>query len=148
METSRLFIRFVLPVRNEDTARATGFFQVRSLCRRWELSHPVDRRIIRAFDWFGTNLPVPPVVKQRKDGLCWFRREPTEPRSPDSHEALRRAFQLASYLRSVGMSVETVQTDDPGRVVYQDRWQVVAVPGSSTPTGWVVSHARSPFVAI
>ena len=147
METPRLFVRFVVPVRNEYSARATGVFQVRELCRRCELTPPVDRRIRRAFGWFGDNLPVPPVVKKCDDGLCWFRREPENPRSHDAHEALRRAFLLASYLRRVGVSVETVQTDEPGEVLYRDRWQIVAVPGPSTPTGLVVEHARRPFVA-
>ena len=147
METSQLFVRFVVPVRHEDSTRATGIFQVRNMCRRSELTMPIDRRICRAFDWFGDNLPVPPVVKERDDGLCWFRREPEDPRAPDAHEAIRRAFQLASYLRSVGMSVETVQTDTPGEVLYSDRWQIVAVPGPSTPTGLVVEYAERPFIA-
>jgi hypothetical protein len=147
MESSRSYVRFVVPVRNDGTARATGVFQVRTLCRRTDLPPSVDRRVRRAFAWFGDNLPVPPVVKEQRGALCWFRREPGRPWSPDAHEALRRAFQLASYLRSLGMSVETVQTDAPGRVLYEDRWQVVAVPGPSTPTGWVVRHARDPFVA-
>lgn len=147
METPRLFVRFVVPVLDEHSERATGIFQVRNMCRRSELTPPIDRRICRAFDWFGENLPVPPVVKERDDGLCWFRREPGDPRAPDAHEAIRRAFQLASYLRRVGMSVETLQTDRPGKVLYTDRWQIVAVPEPSTPTGYVVRHARRPFVA-
>src|SRR5262245_22364686 len=147
MATPRLSVRFVSPVRNDGTERATGFFQVRELCRRNDLLPPVDRRIRRAFAWFGDHLRVPSVVKRRRDGLSWFKRGHGRPRSRDAHEALRRAFQLASYMRSIGMRVETVQTDLPGEVLYEDRWQVVAVPGPSTPTGVVVEHARDPFVA-
>lgn len=137
METPCRFVRFVLSVRHEDTSCATGLFQVRTLWRTRDVSPAVDRRVIAAFEWFGEHLPVPPVVKNRRDGLCWFRRDPDEPRHPESHEALRRAFRLASYLRSRGIGVETLQTSAPGRVLYEDRWQIVAVPEAATPTGWV-----------
>ncbi len=137
METPCRFVRFVLPVCDEETSCATGVFQVRQLWRTRDVDPAFDRRVAAAFDWFNDNLPVPPVVKKRKDGLCWFRREPERPWLPESLEPLRRAFRLASYLRSRGIRVETLQTSDAGRVLYEDRWQVVAVPRPATPTGWV-----------
>jgi hypothetical protein len=136
METPCRFVRFVLPVCDEDASCATRVFQVRTLWRTRDVSPAVDRRVRSAFAWFGDNLPVPPVVKSQRVGLCWFRREPGEPWRPDAHEPLRRAFQLASYLRSRGIRVETLQSSDAGRVLYQDRWQIVAVPCEATPSRW------------
>jgi hypothetical protein len=135
METSRRFVRFVVPYRDEVTGCATGIFHVQTLCRRSDLSPRARQGIRQAFAWYAVELPVPPVVKRRKKALSWFRREPESPSDTEAREPLRRAFLLASALRRWGVEVETVQTDDPGQVLYEDRWQVVAVPQRHTPTG-------------
>jgi len=135
METRVRFVRFVVPVVNDETRRATGMFQVRDLWPRRQVPVVSRRRVAEAFDWFNEHLPVPPVVKTQRDALSWFRREPGAPAAPEAFEPLRRAFLLASHLRRVGVRVETVQCADPGRILYEDRWQVVAVPKSETVTG-------------
>jgi len=134
METPRLYVRFVLPFVDEETRRAVGVFQVRDVCRTRRVP-AFDRRIRNRFAWFNDELPVPPVVKERRDALSWFRREPERPHEPGAREPLRRAFVLVSYLRASGVTVETVQTRDPGVVLYEDRWQIVAVPRETTWTG-------------
>jgi hypothetical protein len=136
METPRRYVRFVLPFEDEDTRRAVGVFQVRQVVGTRRVV-PLDRRICEAFSWFGDELPVPPVVKTRREALSWFRREPERPHEPEAREPLRRAFLLVSYLRASGIAVETVQTRDPGEELYRDRWQIVAVPRGTTETGRV-----------
>lgn len=145
METPCRFVRFVVPVLSEDTSRATGLFQIKNLWRRRQVPEPVRHHVASAFEWYGEHLPVPPVVKKERKALCWFRREPERPWLPDAHEPLRRAFVLASYLRSHRVRVETLQTADAGELLYEDRWQIVAVPRETTRTGRVEA---SPYLVV
>jgi hypothetical protein len=139
METDSHFVRFVVPVEGAHTRRATGMFQVCTLYPVRALGPRVDRRVRESFDWFDEFLPVPPVVKTRREALSWFRREPAGAHEAAAREPLRRAFLLATYLRASGIGVETVQTNVPGDVLYEDRWQIVAVPRGATATGNVLA---------
>lgn len=127
METP--YVRFVLPVRHRDSGHAVGLFQFREHTQRRELPLRVRVRIGDRFGWFAEHLAVPPVVKRETRGLSWFR--------ADAGEPLRRARLLVTWLRSQGVPLETVQSREPGRVLYRDEHQVVAVPGWDTYTGRV-----------
>ena len=84
-----------------------------------------SRKLVReTFRWFNTNIPCPPFSEKRKGGVwsaeavAWFR---TSARQP-----IRRLRPLIRVLRSHGFVVRTIYSDVPGKVVYRDRWQVVA----------------------
>lgn len=133
------YFRFVLDVPDDQSRHAAGLFQVRLRVRRRDLAPHEYARIGRAFEWFGTYLPVPPVVKRDDLALSWFRHDAGEP--------LRRARLLVAWLRSRGYPVETLQTRDPGEVLYRDAWQVAARPRERTYTG-LGTHRPRDWVAV
>jgi hypothetical protein len=56
--------------------------------------------------------------------VCWFK--------PDAGECVTRAFELARLVGRHGISTRILKTRHPGYVIYEDRYQVVAVPFRDT----------------
>ena len=81
--------------------------------------------IRRECDWFSDNLRVPrrlfyrPYSKGEISGLCWFR--------ASAVEYVDRARYLAWLLNDIGIFIEERKSRTPGRVLWQDAHQVVAV---------------------
>jgi hypothetical protein len=84
-------------------------------------------RILR---WFSNRLPVPTrFARSRRrnahaNAICWFRAEATE--------HITTVRQLAEMLERHGITTRAIQTTKPGYVVYEDDFQVVAVPFRDT----------------
>ena len=45
-------------------------------------------------------------------------------------------WDLVHVLRAHGTNVEFLKTDDPGNIVYEDKWQVVATPRKGVRQPW------------
>ena len=58
--------------------------------------------------------------------ICWLRETATD--------HLARMHEIKAVLEQQDVLVEQVWTTKPGYVVYEDNYQVVALPFSSTPT--------------
>lgn len=125
MATSRKFVRYVAS-KNKTGNRwlDTGIITVAGLRRkRWPKQ---DRQQVEdIFEWFNKNLTVPPfrenlVLKRWSyDAVCWFYK---------GAERLYRSKvnQLIRLLRKHGYVVKTLRVNYPGKVVYRDKYQVVA----------------------
>jgi hypothetical protein len=75
----------------------------------------------RFFDWLNEELPRPPrAVFELGKALCWFK--------PGATVFIERMRNLASMLRGLEVDVRELLRADPGRITYQDPFQVVAVP--------------------
>jgi len=59
--------------------------------------------------------------------LCWFR--------PEAREVISRAWQMAKLVERAGIPVRVYRKLRPGTVVYEDDFQVAAVPWRSTFAG-------------
>lgn len=72
--------------------------------------------------WLNMHLPVPKCL--REDGneraICWFR--------PNASHAIDKVRSIVALLESKGVWVEMVTTADPGTILYEDQWQIVAMP--------------------
>jgi hypothetical protein len=85
------------------------------------------------FEWFNDRLPSPSKVSRTRNDshkasrcLAWFKDSATE------HIAFAR--EVAEILRQHDIIVETLVTERPGFIVYEDALQVLAEPFSETPT--------------
>ena len=92
-------------------------------------------RLRMLFTWFNRALPIPPFRRSgwSERARCWFRAKAVW--------MLRRAWDIALILREHGRPVRVLHREAPGRVLYRDSYQVVAVPEASPPdrlrrTGW------------
>ena len=120
---SILYVRFVLPATHHQTHRACGLFQVAWAVHRRRRARIAPSRLDRHIAWFNEHLIAPHFEVQDSRAVFWFRN--------DAGESLRRARCLATWLRTRGLRVTTLQTGDPGNIIYRDFHQVAAVPRTS-----------------
>ena len=114
-----------------------GIFRV-TYDARHDTETPVFLReaIRREIDWFCEYLPSPNEhffeVRSRKVmrtvGICWFK--------SDARNMIRHAFTLKALLEECGYFITTQGTDNPGQILYQDKFQIIAKPKETTPTVW------------
>ena len=126
-----MFIRFVLTEVDEDSRRRKG-----ALVAAHELKYEGDldtgelRRLMDVLAWFNEHLPIPPELDE--DGnhraLSWFK--------PEAADAIAQMWLLVHLLRSHGMLIEVLKTDDPGSVLYEDEQQIVAKPRRGRRVPW------------
>src|SRR5262249_8623649 len=125
-----VFVRVVATPAGTEVRRATGIFQAAYvLLRHAALSTERCDGLREHLDWFNENLPAPDrFVRSRSNGfyrrppiaVSWFRQE--------AAEHIAHAEALAREVAAEGPTVQTLRTVHPGYVVYQDEYQVVAVP--------------------
>lgn len=126
-----MYIRFVAPSRHEDSHCLTGIFyaacQLLDSCRLSADEHECCDEIL---DWFNRHLPFPDRFSRSKrrhaggEAVCWFR--------DNAARYIRKVRELAAILHQHGMSVEMLRTSRPGYIVYEDSYQIVAVPFRDT----------------
>jgi hypothetical protein len=126
-----MFVRFVVPFQDQDSHCLTGVFQAVYGLRDGGLLVDDERErfeVIR--QWFNRHLPVPRRFARsrrphaRRNAVCWFK----------AHAAdyLGRVRELAGLLERHGVPTEMLRTERPGYVVYEDEYQVAAVPFRGT----------------
>jgi hypothetical protein len=125
------FLRFTVLAQDEDSARKSGILVVAAKLRdHGELTIDEHSQLRRLLDWFNTNLHVPPVLvdNQNRRALSWFKSQAEKP--------LGHMWSLVEILERHGIHVELHKTRNPGIVLYEDGWQIVAKPHRSTREGW------------
>jgi hypothetical protein len=127
-----MFVRFVIPSKDEDSHCLTGVFHAAYALRVGGL---LDRDETSRFDalwkWFTARLPVPDRFSRSKgrqagrQAICWLKE--------DAAEHFDRVRALATLLERHGIPTRVLRTGRPGYVVYEDNCQVAAVPFRDTP---------------
>ena len=120
-----MFVRFVVGADDEDAAWLTGVFaEARLLRERDELYRHEEELLEATFDWFNEHLRCPPFQQKlaagewTRDAVAWFK--------PGAVEPIRRIWDIVAILREAGVAVRIITAARPGRIVYEDRHQVVA----------------------
>lgn len=134
---SKMYLRFVSPLRSGTRGVDLGIFQCAIECRDNDENPEFIRNAVRReINWFNDYLPAPCPgafeVKSRKRfvaaGICWFK--------SDAQDMIRHAYTLRTLLAECGYLVTRLRTRKPGEILYADDYQVVAKPAASTPTRW------------
>jgi hypothetical protein len=108
-----MFIRFVVACRLRDEGRLVE-----------------SSRFEAIGQWFNLHLPVPSRFRRsggrqaRRQAICWFR--------ADATVQLGKVRELAALLDRHGVLTRKMRTRRPGYVVYEDPFQVAAVPFRDT----------------
>lgn len=121
------YLRFVVAHRDENSHKRQGLFQaIRKLSDEGAL-HPLEQESYDEIrEWFNQNLERPERFARsskrsaKKIALSWFKD------SAEMHIKKMRA--LAEILHAHGTLVETICTEKPGYIVYEDAFQIVAEP--------------------
>jgi hypothetical protein len=117
-----MYLRFAVSRRDPQSHTWIGLFNAAyQLQDSGRLGSAEATRIQEMLDWFKENLPTArPGRKWHPRAVCWFRTEAGEP--------LKKGWELARFLEAQGVWVRLYKTRDPGRRIYSDRFQVMAVP--------------------
>lgn len=117
------YIRFTVLGSDTSSGRKTGVLVAAHDLRDYgDLSAEEHERLRQLLHWFNENLKVPKVLSEDGNAraLSWYKTEAKKP--------LKRMWELKSLLEFHEVNVEVHKTSDPGLIIYQDGWQVVAKP--------------------
>lgn len=126
-----MFLRFTLLVEDTDSGRKRGVLIAAHELRDSDKLSADEHGVLQdALRWFNQNLHVPPCLKlpENRRALSWFK--------SDAKAPLSRMWALVEILKAHGLQVELHKTRTPGRVIYEDGWQVVAKPVRGQREGW------------
>jgi hypothetical protein len=122
-----MFVRFVTPYRDEDSHRLEGVFQAVYRLRDEGRLRQGEAKWLEAMrQWFNAHLPVPTRFsldrgrQAHRRAICWFR--------ADAAEHLGKVRELVALLERHGVPTRRLRTPRPGYIVYEDAFQVAAVP--------------------
>ncbi|MFN5128020.1 MAG: hypothetical protein ACK519_10695 [Sphingomonadaceae bacterium] len=126
-KSSHVYIRFVCFQLVEGQRQRLGLFQALDEARDCDFAPAwASRQIGESYDWFKENLTVPSRFEktwggQGRSGLSWFK--------PFAIEHIKQMHQLKLAVEECGLHVEILTTRDPGTMIWQDDYQLVADPG-------------------
>jgi hypothetical protein len=113
------FVRLAVPAWHWSSGGGLGIFRVAGdVQNRMRLGEEHDEKLAATLRWFNKRLPCPSLHEPR--AIFWFKFSAAECR--------RRVTHLARHLRSLGVEVVITETNMPGEVVYEDDFQVAAIP--------------------
>lgn len=117
-----MFLRFTILATDSDTGKSTGVLVAGHKLRdEGDLSVDEHRELRLCLQWFNDHLTVPSVYDlQNKRALAWFK--------PEAKKPIERMWQLKSILDAHGLHVNVLKTAAPGRIIFEDGWQIVAIP--------------------
>lgn len=123
----KIYIRFVCFQSIGRQRSRLGLFK--AIDEAVESEHAAGWAIAEARElsaWFNANLSIPTVFSTGghsgfgQPGLSWFK--------PVATEHIRRMHRLKVALEECGIHVEVLTTREPGLIVWQDQFQIVAEP--------------------
>jgi hypothetical protein len=122
-----MFLRFTICTRDEDSQYAQGIFAaIYELEEKGELAEHESAWFRQIEDWFDRHLKGPTrLTRSRKPraknrAICWLK--------STAAEHVFKMREAAALLEYKGIPVQELLTERPGYVVYEDAFQVAAVP--------------------
>jgi hypothetical protein len=124
-----MFLRFVTAELHGESHQELGIFQAAYRLRdKGSLSQLEESLLKEIADWFNWNLhkpkrftsAKPPYYRKRQNGISWFK--------DSAQEHIGKMREMVALLEHHDVSVRMIKTTRPGYVVYEDEFQIVAVP--------------------
>ena len=132
-----MFVRFIIGEKHAASGVPQGVFSVAYYLRTCHETPPWQTaELTRTLGWFNTNLRAPRRFNRTKSkgyyhrngmAISWFK--------PEATEHIAKIREVGVILEDHGYAVEMIKTLNPGYIVYEDEFQVAAIPFSSTVTG-------------
>lgn len=132
-----MYLRFIAQSINHESLVRDGVFAAAWRLRQDPALPADDEAQLRThLAWIGEHMRMPARFNRTKSkgrdrrpskGISWFK--------DTASEHIDRVRQIGEILERHGMHIETVHTDRPGYIVYEDDHQIVAEPFKDTPVG-------------
>ncbi|HEX5739041.1 MAG TPA: hypothetical protein VFY22_11065 [Hydrogenophaga sp.] len=115
-----MYIRLVVGADHEDHRTLTGLVTEAKLLREsGGLTANEEAVLEEHYHWLNENLPCPPYSKSDwpRTVAAWFKDSAIEP--------IRRLRAIGALLEEHGLQVRMLRSKNPGKVHYEDDYQVV-----------------------
>jgi hypothetical protein len=117
-----MYIRLVVGDDHKHHRGLQGVFhEIDELYYQGLLDKHEEERLRKLRAWLNKNLPVPPFSKSDWPdcAVCWFKDSATE--------MIAQVWELVVLLREHGQPVRMLRSRNPGKVLFEDDYQVVVV---------------------
>jgi hypothetical protein len=121
-----MYLRFVVGGDDEHHKLLSGLItEARLLRDKGALTSHEAEHLESLYEWFNNNLPCPPfeTAGWSRDAVSWFKDTAKEP--------IKKMRELSIILDSHGLLVRTLRSERPGRVLYEDEYQIVVIENKS-----------------
>ena len=117
-----MFLRFGVTQIDDDSQQPQGLFMAaHELLDSGDLARDEGLQLREVLIWFNKNLPSPRIGRTR--AIFWFKSE--------TKACIDRMWDLVNLLRLHGYLIEIKKYRELGNIVYEDDFQVAAVPSKS-----------------
>ena len=118
-----MFLRFQGKQPNLGTASKLGIFQLAyELHDRRDLPSYAYDELQNNLAWLKLLLKSPDILDDEEHyrAIAWFK--------PDAHEPLKHVWAIKAVLEEFGYQIDLIKSTEPGLVIYEDDWQIIAKP--------------------
>ncbi len=123
-----MFIRFITEENDSRTGKPKGICTLAyELIENGELYVEDEKSLKKCLLWVEKNVPIPTrfsrannEYRKNTGGLSWLK--------PEADEAVSRFWKVKNTIDIAGYSTKVVKTKNPGKMVYEDSFQIVAIP--------------------
>jgi len=115
-----MFVRFVVGNNGENHRWLTGIItEARLLRDRGKLTTYQNAWLEDTYTWLNANLPCPPFSTSSwgPEAASWFK-DTAEP-------SIKKMWEIAALLEEHGIAVRLLRSKNPGKIVYEDDFQIV-----------------------
>ncbi len=115
-----MYLRFVVGHDREHHRSLTGIItEARLLRDRGGLDRYTVERLEEAYEWLNSKLPCPPFSSSgwSREAVTWFKDGAAEP--------IRKLWEITAMLKEHGVPVRLLRSKNPGKILYEDPFQVV-----------------------
>jgi hypothetical protein len=115
-----MYIRFVVGSDGEDHRRLTGIItEARLLRDDGKLEQHQVIWLEETYEWLNEQLPCPPFSTSGwgREAVSWFR--------DDAKLPIRKMWEIVTLLREHGIAVRVLESRNPGKILYEDDYQIV-----------------------
>jgi hypothetical protein len=119
----KLCVRFIAPLIDADSRVREGIFAAaHRLLDEGDMPGYQRNQLRSLLEWFNEHLPSPTPLRKpgNRTAISWFK--------CDSKDSISRVWELVHILEDNGIVIDKITTEQPGYVIYEDRWQIVAKP--------------------
>ena len=121
-----MYLRFETTQVDIRTGKNIGLFTLAyNLLRENKLTSHEAAVVDQLLKWFKSNLPIPTKFTKKRvpsyntPGISWLKSE--------EKEMVGKFWELKNVLDEAGYHIEFIKVEYPGKIIYEDKFQVVAV---------------------
>ncbi|WP_062269677.1 hypothetical protein [Endozoicomonas arenosclerae] len=118
-----MYTRFTVNYINKQSGMSQGILGAAfKLKKDGRVPPPLKDSFELSLSWFQTAFLTPDIFDQTscREGICWFKDTQTD--------LINKVRELIPTIERCGLKVSEQKSRDPGKVIYEDDHQVVAIP--------------------